>query len=80
MGRNSGMDMGIVASALKACMTREQVNNLFTKLEVVDLPNKIEALNKCMEADETFFSAGDGISLDDKYELTLQMFELGEWR
>ncbi|MCQ2086561.1 MAG: hypothetical protein MJZ37_00595 [Bacilli bacterium] len=74
------MDTGRVIGALSYCTTRESIADTFDKFEVKELSQKIEYLNQCMGADETFFSGGDELNEEVKYELTLQMFELGEWR
>lgn len=73
------MNKEIVAGALNGCHNREEIEKVFSNLNVTDTQEKIDALNSCMEAD-TYFSAGSAIKKDEEYELTVQIFLLGEWR
>ena len=69
----------IVVSALKACTTRAYIEDTFRRYDVTDTQEKIDKLNQCMGDPQTFFSPGD-VSLEETYELTIQMFLTMSWK
>ncbi len=69
----------MLLGALKACETREQVEDIFKKFNTDDLRIKIDYLNECMGNPETFFS-GDTPDLQSEYITTRAMFLTGEWK
>jgi hypothetical protein len=69
----------IVVGALKACTTRESIEDTFKRYDVTDTQEKIDKLNRCMGDPQTFFSSGK-VSLEEAYELTIQMFLTMSWK
>jgi len=69
----------IVVGALKECGSREDIEDVFKRFDINDPPVRIDRLNDCMGNPQTFFSTGE-ISIEDKYELTIQMFLTGSWK
>jgi hypothetical protein len=69
----------IVIGALKECTTRESIEDTFKRYEITDTQEKIEKLNRCMGDPQTFFSSGK-VSLEETYELTIQMFLTMSWK
>lgn len=70
----------VLVSALAACDTRELLEDAFTRYEASDLKFRIECMNDCMGNPKTFYSAGEDVSLQNAYELTVQMFLTGAWK
>jgi hypothetical protein len=69
----------IVIGALKECTTRVSLEETFKLYNITDTQQRIDKLNQCMGNPQTFFSS-DEISIDDKYELTIQMFLTMSWK
>jgi hypothetical protein len=69
----------IIVGALKECSSRESIENIFNLFGIDDKSGRVGRLNDCMGNPQTFFSS-DNISVDDKYELTIQMFLTGSWK
>ena len=69
----------IIVGALKECGSRESIENTFTLFGIGDKACRVTRLNDCMGNPQTFFSS-DNISVEDKYELTIQMFLTGSWK
>jgi hypothetical protein len=69
----------IVIGALKACTTRESIEDTFERYDITDTQEKIDKLNQCMGDPQTFFSS-DKVSLEETYELTIQMFLTMSWK
>jgi hypothetical protein len=69
----------IVVGALKGCSSRVSVENTFKLYKIDDKSERILKLNTCMGDPQTFFSS-DNVSIDDKYELTIQMFLTESWK
>jgi hypothetical protein len=69
----------IVIGALKACITRESIEDTFERYDITDTQEKIDKLNQCMGDPQTFFSSGK-VSLEETYELTIQMFLTMSWK
>ena len=75
----SGELDNIVVGALKGCSSRESIENTFNLYKISEKAERIDKLNTCMGNPETFFSS-EKISVDDKYELTIQMFLTESWK
>jgi hypothetical protein len=69
----------IVIGALKECTTRESIEDTFDLYTIMDTQERIDKLNQCMGDPQTFFSSGK-VSLDETYELTIQMFLTMSWK
>jgi hypothetical protein len=69
-----------IVGALKACTTKEIIEDTFARFDVSVLGERIDILNRCMGNPQTFFSSGDSISVENKYELTIQMFLTMSWK
>jgi len=69
----------IVIGALKGCSSRESIEDIFTLFKIDDKTVRIDKLNDSMGNPQTFFSSNK-ISVDDEYELTIQMFLTGSWK
>jgi hypothetical protein len=69
----------IIIGALKECTTRASLEDTFTLYEVTDMQERIDKLNRCMGNPRTFFSSGK-VSLEETYELTIQMFLTMSWK
>jgi hypothetical protein len=69
----------IVIGALKACTTRESIEDTFERYNITNTQEKIDKLNQCMGDPQTFFSSGK-VSLEETYELTIQMFLTMSWK
>jgi len=69
----------VLVSALAACDTRELLEDAFDRYEAKDLDYRIECMNECMGNPKTFYSAG-ALSIEDKYEMTVQVFLTGAWK
>jgi hypothetical protein len=69
----------IIVGALKGCSSRTSIEDTFKLYNIIEKPERISKLNICMGNPQTFFSS-DNVSIDDKYELTIQMFLTGSWK
>jgi hypothetical protein len=69
----------IVIGALKECTTRVSIEDTFDLYNIMDTQDRIERLNQCMGNPQTFFSSGK-VSLEETYELTIQMFLTMSWK
>jgi hypothetical protein len=69
----------IVIGALTECTTRESIDDTFSRYNITDTQEKIGKLNQCMGDPQTFFSSGK-VSLEEAYELTIQMFLTMSWK
>jgi hypothetical protein len=69
----------IVIGALKECTTRESIEDTFGLYAITDTQERIDKLNHCMGDPQTFFSSGK-VSLDETYDLTIQMFLTMSWK
>jgi hypothetical protein len=69
----------IIIGALKECASRETIEGTFALYQITDMAEKVEKLNKCMGNPQTFFSS-DKVSLEETYELTIQMFLTMSWK
>jgi len=70
----------VLVSALAACDTRELLEDAFNRYEAKELEFRIECMNACMGNPKTFYSSGENTSLQNAYELTVQMFLTGAWK
>jgi hypothetical protein len=80
-GKERGMEERdkIVIGALKECTTRASIEDTFDRYEITNTQEKIDKLNRCMGDPQTFFSS-DKVSLEETYELTIQMFLTMSWK
>ncbi|MDR0382520.1 MAG: hypothetical protein LBH50_00865 [Spirochaetaceae bacterium] len=69
----------IVIGALKECTTRMSIEDTFNRYEIASIQERINKLNQCMGDPQTFFSSGK-VSLEETYELTIQMFLTMSWK
>ena len=69
----------IVTGALKGCGSRESIEDTFQRYQINEKSERIKRLDVCMGSPQTFFSS-DKISVEDKYELTIQMFLTESWK
>jgi hypothetical protein len=69
----------IIVGALKECGSKESIEHTFSLFEITDRVEQINKLNACMGNPQTFFSTGN-VSIEDKYELTIQMFLTESWK
>jgi hypothetical protein len=77
--RRTLMDERLIVS-LRETRTRENVEDSFNKFSVTDLNEKMEYLEKAMYSPLVFYSSGENTSLEDRYELALQVFLKGSWK
>jgi hypothetical protein len=69
----------IVVGALKECGSKEMIEDIFSRFNIDDKAERINRLNECMGKPDTFFSS-DKLSVEEKYELTIQMFLTKSWK
>jgi hypothetical protein len=69
----------IIVGALKECTSRASIEDTFTRYEIIDIQERTDKLNGCMGNPQTFFSSGK-VSLEEIYELTIQMFLTMSWK
>ena len=69
----------IIINALRACKSRDDINDLFKIHNITKTNKKIELLNESMYSPETFYSSGD-INEEDKLDLTIEIFLMNDWR
>jgi hypothetical protein len=69
----------IIIGALKECTTKALLEETFMLYKIVDTQERIDKLNRCMGDPQTFFSSGK-VSLEETYELTIQMFLTMSWK
>jgi hypothetical protein len=69
----------VVIGALKECTTRVFIEDTFNRYNITDTQERIDKLNCCMRNPQTFFSPGK-VSLEETYELTIQMFLTMSWK
>jgi hypothetical protein len=68
----------IIVGALKGCSSRVSVEDTFDLYSIEEKSERIDKLNICMGNPQTFFS--NEVSVDAKYELTIQLFLTGSWK
>jgi hypothetical protein len=69
----------IIIGALKECTARTSLEETFALYKIVDIQERVDKLNRCMGNPQTFFSSGK-VSLEETYELTIQMFLTMSWK
>ena len=69
----------IIVGAIKQCSTRKSIEDTFKLYKIEEKEERILKLNECMGNPETYFSS-EKVSIDEKYELTLQMFLTASWK
>jgi hypothetical protein len=65
-------------AAIRTCKTRESLENILKRFEIIDAQTVIDCLNECMFNPQRFFSSEP--TLEDELELTKQIFLTGTWR
>jgi len=65
---------------LKKCSSRESIEDVFMLFKTNDKVERVAKLNASMGNPQTFFFSDAVISVDDEYELTIQMFLTGSWK
>jgi hypothetical protein len=68
-----------VIDALKKCTTKVSLEDIFRQYDITDTQERINKLNWCMGNPQTFFSSAK-VSLEETYELTIQMFLTMSWK
>ena len=79
MPRNLENEDGLIKT-IRDCKNRKALEEKLQLNRFADSNKTIEFLNKCMYNPITNFSAGKNITLDEKLEMTKQMFLAGTWR
>ena len=69
----------ILVAAIRACATREELEDTFDRFSVSDLDVRYSVLVEAMYNPQMFFSNGSP-SIKQKYELTVEMFLTMEWK
>jgi hypothetical protein len=69
----------VIIGALKECTLRETIEDTFDLYQITSIAERIEKLNDCMGNPQTFFST-ESVSLEETYELTIQMFLTMSWK
>lgn len=74
-------DKNIVVGALRACSNKKALENVFIKFDISEtsLKERITLLLEAMGNPQMFFSIGEP-SLEQRYELTIQMFLSMSWK
>jgi hypothetical protein len=66
-------------AAIRTCKTRQDLDKMLVRFEILDTQMAINCLNTCMYEPKTFASPKP-ISLEDEFEFTKQIFLTGTWR
>jgi hypothetical protein len=66
-------------AAIRTCKTRDSLNDILDRFEIIDAQEAIDCLNNCMYNPQRFLSS-EHITLEDELELTKQIFLTGTWR
>lgn len=69
----------IIMGALKECMDRSDIEDVFGKFNIDDKQERINYLLEVMGDAEMFYSIGSP-SLEQRYELVVQMFLTMTWK
>lgn len=72
------MDKRVVA-AIRACSTKSELNDVFSRFDIKSLPDKYSTLVEAMYNPQMFFSCS---APDDelRYELALELFLTMSWK
>jgi hypothetical protein len=65
--------------AIRGCDTRQLLEKMFEKFEVVDKSDKVEALKEAMYDPDIFFSS-EPEDVDERYETLVGAFLSGVWK
>ncbi|MEL5720891.1 MAG: hypothetical protein P1P59_07160 [Treponemataceae bacterium] len=68
-----------IIKSLFTCTTKDQIDNIFAKNEIIDFQQKIELLRRCMEV-KSVYGTPEEISLEDEYDFECAVFVEGTWR
>ena len=69
----------ILVGAIRECVTREDLETTFDLFKVSDLEERYNVLVEAMYSPQMFFSDGSP-AIEQKYELTVEMFLTMEWK
>jgi hypothetical protein len=69
----------IMVGALEKCKSRESIEDVFNRFQVTGSEDKMKRLTETMGNPQTFFGS-QSLSIEDKYELTVQMFLTMSWK
>jgi len=72
-------NMEAAVAAIRTCKTRESLDDMLTRFDLIESQEIINCLNECMYNPKRFFSDGQ-VSLEEDLELTKQIFIAGTWR
>ena len=72
-------NMEAAIADIRTCKTRESLDEMLAKFDIIDNQEIIDCLNKCMYDPEKFYSAPPS-SIDVELEITKQIFLTGTWR
>lgn len=69
-----------IVGALRDATTRETVEDVFDRFEIKDTDLKTQYIKEAMHDPEIFYSTGNDISIEQQYELILQMLLARSWK
>lgn len=69
----------VLIGAIRACKTRESLDDTLSRYNVENPQQAIDFLNESMYSPETFFSS-NAVTVEEKLEFTKQVFLTGTWR
>ena len=69
-----------IVGALRDATTRETVEDVFNRFEVKDMDLKTQYIREAMHNPEIFYSSGKVTSMEQQYELILQMLLARSWK
>ena len=72
-------DREAAIAAIRTCKTRDSLNDMLKRFEVVEIQEKLDLLYDCMYNPQTFSTSGE-LTLADELEFTIQIFLTGGWR
>ena len=70
----------VVIGALREATDRKSIENIFNRFDITTYEDKSAYLIEAMHNPELFFSNGENVILQQKYELILQMFLTFSWK
>ena len=69
----------VLIGAIRGCSTREDLETTFDLFKVTDYEDRYNVLVEAMYNPQMFFSNGSP-AIEQKYELTVEMFLTMEWK
>lgn len=69
-----------IVNTLRDATTREAVEGVFNRFEVKDTDLKTQYIKEAMHNPEIFYSSGKDTSMEQQYELILQMLLARSWK